>query len=84
MKLSEGATRPWPTLAFLGLFLGGAVLQALALRQADLGAVYIVVLGLEAALALVFSVVLFHERLSPTRVLAVVLILAGVALLRES
>ena len=82
MKLSEGATRPLPTLAFLALFVLGAVLQAFAMRHASLGGVYIAVLGLEAALTLVFSVVLFGEALSPPRLLAVGLILAGVALLR--
>ncbi|ATB40693.1 hypothetical protein CYFUS_006149 [Cystobacter fuscus] len=82
MKLSEGVSRPVPTLAFLGLFVLGAVLQAFALRQADLGVVYVAVLGLEAALTLVFSVALFHESLSPRRLLAVLLILCGVALLR--
>ncbi|WP_233262218.1 multidrug efflux SMR transporter [Vitiosangium sp. GDMCC 1.1324] len=82
MKLSAGVSRPLPILAFLALFLVGALLQAFAMRRADLGVVYIAVLGLEAALALVFSIVLFHEGLSPARVLAVVLILVGVALLR--
>jgi quaternary ammonium compound-resistance protein SugE len=82
MKLSAGVTRPLPIAAFLALFLAGALLQAFAMRRADLGSVYIAVLGLEAALALVFSVVLFHEGLSPVRILAVVLILVGVALLR--
>jgi quaternary ammonium compound-resistance protein SugE len=82
MKLSDGVSRPLPTLAFLALFVLGAVLQAFALRQADLGVVYVAVLGLEAALTLVFSVALFHESLSPRRLLAVLLILGGVALLR--
>jgi multidrug transporter EmrE-like cation transporter len=84
MKLSGGVSRPLPTAAFLLLFLAGAVLQSIALRRADLGVVYIAVLGLEAALALVFSVLLFHESLSFARVLAVLLIVAGVLLLRRS
>ncbi|HEX8821850.1 MAG TPA: SMR family transporter [Archangium sp.] len=84
MKLSEGVTRPLPTLAFLVLFLLGALLQAFAMRRADLGVAYIAVLGLEAALTLVFSVTLFREGLSPARVLAVALILAGVVLLRRT
>lgn len=83
MKQSEGVTRPLPSVAFLALFLVGALLQAWALRRADLGVVYIAVLGLEAALALVFSVVLFHESLSVARVIAVLLIVAGVVLLRR-
>lgn len=83
MKQSDGVTRPLPSVAFLVLFLAGALLQAWALRRADLGVVYIAVLGLEAALALVFSVVLFHESLSVARVTAVLLIVAGVVLLRR-
>lgn len=84
MKLSDGVSRPLPSVAFLLLFLLGAVLQAVALRRADLGVVYIAVLGLEAALTLVFSVLLFHENLSFARVLAVLLIVAGVLLLRQA
>jgi small multidrug resistance pump/quaternary ammonium compound-resistance protein SugE len=84
MKLSEGVSRPLPSVAFLLLFLLGAVLQAVALRRADLGVVYIAVLGLEAALTLVFSVLLLRESLSFARVLAVLLIVAGVLLLRRA
>ncbi|QRO02558.1 hypothetical protein JRI60_17365 [Archangium violaceum] len=83
MKLSDGVSRPLPSAAFLLLFLLGAVLQSVALRRADLGVVYIAVLGLEAALTLVFSVLLFRESLSFARVLAVLLIVAGVLLLRR-
>jgi small multidrug resistance pump/quaternary ammonium compound-resistance protein SugE len=84
MKLSVGATRPLHTAAFLALFVVGAVLQAFALRKADLGVVYIAVLGLEAVLTLVISVLLFRETFSVARVTAVLLIVAGVALLRRS
>lgn len=84
MKLSEGMSRLLPSAAFLSLFVLGAVLQALALRRTDLGVVYIAVLGLEAALTLVFSVLLFREALSVARVVAVLLIVAGVVLLRRS
>jgi len=84
MKLAEGVTRPLPTLAFVALFVVGAVLQSLALRRADLGVAYIAVLGLEAALTLVFSVVLFREGLSLARLTAVLLIVAGVVLLRRT
>jgi small multidrug resistance pump/quaternary ammonium compound-resistance protein SugE len=84
MKMAEGVSRPLPTLGFLALFGLGAVLQSLAMRRADMGVVYIAVLGLEAALALGFSVLLFREGLSVARVTAVVLILVGVALLRRT
>jgi small multidrug resistance pump/quaternary ammonium compound-resistance protein SugE len=84
MKLSAGASRPVPTAAFLALFVLGAVLQAFALRKADLGVVYIAVLGLEAVLTFGFSVLLFRESFSLARVTAVLLIVAGVVLLRRT
>lgn len=84
MKSSAGALRLSPTLAFLVLFIAGALLQARAMRRADMGVVYVAVLGLEAVFALGFAVVLLGERLSPLRLLSVVLIVSGVALLRRS
>lgn len=83
MKISAGASRPLPTIAFLLLFLAGALLQARAMRRLDMGVVYVAVLGLEAVLAMGFSVLLLGERLSLFRLVAVVLIVSGVALLRR-
>ena len=83
MKASAGISRPLPTIAFLLLFVAGALLQARAMRQLDMAVVYVAVLGLEAVLALGFSVVLLGERLSLFRLIAVLIIVAGVALLRR-
>ena len=83
MKASAGVSRPLPTIAFLLLFIAGALLQARAMRQLDMAVVYVAVLGLEAVLALGFSVVLLGERLSLFRLIAVLIIVAGVALLRR-
>jgi quaternary ammonium compound-resistance protein SugE len=83
MKNSNGASRLSPTLTFLLLFSIGALLQARAMRRADMGPVYIAVLGLEAALALGISVIVLHEALPWQRLLAVGLIVSGVVLLRR-
>jgi len=83
MKSSAGASRPLPTIAFLLLFIAGAIVQARAMRRLDMGVVYVAVLGLEAVLAMGFSVLLLGERLSLFRLVAVILIVAGVALLRR-
>ena len=83
MKSSAGASRPLPTIAFLLLFIAGAIAQARAMRGLDMGAVYVAVLGLEAVLAMGFSILLLGERLSLFRLVAVILIVAGVALLRR-
>lgn len=83
MKLSNGATRPGPTIIFCALFLAGALLQARAMNREGLGVVYIAVLGLEAALAFAISLGYFRESYSAARLVGVALIVAGVALLRS-
>ncbi len=82
MKKSDGARFLLPTVAFFSLFCGGAVLQALAMRKAEMGTTYIVVLGLEAALAAAVGAFWFGERMPPGKVGAIGVIIAGVALLR--
>ncbi|MDB5097130.1 MAG: hypothetical protein JWM80_1551 [Cyanobacteria bacterium RYN_339] len=82
MKYADGLTR-WPgTVGLYACFVLGATFQALALRRADLGVVYIVVLGLEAVLAFGFGVAFFHEAVTAARVVALTLIVAGIAILR--
>jgi quaternary ammonium compound-resistance protein SugE len=83
MKYSAGASRAAPTVVFAALFIAGAILQAKAMRRADMGPVYIAVLGLEAVLALLLSVFVLHEQLSWPRFAAACLIIGGVLLLRR-
>lgn len=84
MKLSEGVTRLAPSIAFVGLFLSGAVIQAIAMRQTDMGPAYIVVLGLETILTFLLSALWLREAWSTEKAVAVLLIVAGVILLRRS
>src|SRR5947209_15333152 len=81
MKYSEGLTRLWPSIALFLLFCSGAALQALAVRSAQLGPTYVFVLGLEAVLAFLLGVVIFHEPANGIRILAVSLIAVGIILL---
>ena len=82
MKSADGTRHLLPTVGFLLLFAGGAALQSYAMRGAELGVTYVLVLGLEAMLAFGFGIVLFGEALTVTRIGAVALIVAGIALLR--
>jgi multidrug transporter EmrE-like cation transporter len=84
MKLSQGVLNSAPTAIFVVLFIVGALLQSRAMRRADMGAVYIAVLGLEAAFALALSAGILHEHLSWQRIAAAALIVAGISLLRLS
>jgi multidrug transporter EmrE-like cation transporter len=84
MKLSAGLSRPVPTAAFLGLFLIGATLQASGMRNADLSVSYIFVLGLEALVTVLLSVLYLQESCPPSRVAAILLVVVGIAWLRQT
>jgi quaternary ammonium compound-resistance protein SugE len=84
MKQSEGVTRLLPTAAFLALFGGGAVLQALGMRQAAMGVSYVFVLGVEAIAAVALSWLVLDESYTPSRLAAIALILIGIAWLRRA
>lgn len=83
MKLSQGLTRLAPTMLVYALFALGATFQTVAMRKAELGAVYVFVLGLEAVLAFGFGVVLFKEGVSPVKLAGVALVVIGIALLHQ-
>jgi len=84
MKLSHGLSHLTPSLLVYLFFCAGASLQTLAMRKSDLGVTYILVLGLEAVLALLFGVWLFKEHYSFLKLLGISLIVAGIAFLRSS
>jgi multidrug transporter EmrE-like cation transporter len=83
MKASVGMTRLAPTVLFFLFFAVGAAFQALALRNAELGVAYLVVLGLEAVLAVALGVVIFSEQVSVSKCLGVLAVVLGIALLHR-
>jgi len=82
MKLSEALTRLWPSVAVFALFAAGAALQTMAMKTAPMGVTYVVVLGLEALSAVALSVMLLGETVTPSAGWGILLVLAGIALLR--
>jgi len=82
MKYSRGLTKLLPTLALVGCFVAGALLQAWAMKQEALGPSYVVVLGLEALLAVAAGKIFFAEPMSARMLSGVVLIVVGIAVLR--
>lgn len=83
MKLSVGLTHPWPSLALFTFFLTGAGLQAVAMRRAEMGVAYILVLGLEAVLALLVGILFFKESSSPWKLMGAALVVVGMILLHS-
>lgn len=84
MKHADGFRQVTPGMAFLLLFGIGAVLQSHAMRGTGMAVTYVLVLGLEAALALGFDVLLFRESLTTIKVAGIGLTLIGIALLRAA
>ena len=82
MKYSRGLTRLLPSLALVAVFSAGALIQAKAMRHEPLGPSYVVVLGLEALLAVVAGYVIFAEQVTVKTLSGVLLVLLGILALR--
>lgn len=84
-KPAQGLARAAPTVGLLVLFaVGAACLAVLVERGGQVGTAYLVVIGLESVLAFVLAAVLFGERITPTRAVAVLLILSGTVVLART
>ena len=69
-------------LLLIVITLGGAVLlEVIALREAKLGYLYVVILGIECVLAMVAACYILRESYSPQEFLGVALIVVGLAVL---
>ncbi len=84
MKYSEGLTKWQPGVAVFLCFCAGAALQALGMRTREMGSSYTLVLGLEAVSAVGLGSFFLGERLSGSKVLAMLLILGGIIWLERA
>ena len=82
MKYSQGLTQAWPTFGLTALFSAGALIQARAMRHEELATSYIVVLGLEALLAITYGSLFFGEQISLHAAGGIALVMIGIVVLR--
>ena len=82
MKYSQGLTKILPALALVICFSAGALVQAWAMRDEALGPSYVVVLGLEALLAVIAGSVMFAEDVTAKTLSGVALVVLGICVLR--
>lgn len=82
MKESHGFTRLIPSLITAFFMLLSVILLAIAMKTLPLGTSYTVWVGIGAIGAFILGVTMFGESLNPLRVIAVLLIFAGVILLK--
>src|SRR5699024_10846209 len=84
LKLSEGFTILLPVIALIIAFTVSFLFLVMSLKTIPLSNAYAVWSGLGTALTAGVGVVLFREDLSVLKVVALVLIIAGVVLLNHS
>jgi quaternary ammonium compound-resistance protein SugE len=82
MKQSHGFTRVVPTAITFAAMAGSFGLLSLAMQNLPLGTAYTIWTGIGALGAFVVGVVVLGEALTPMRVVAALLILAGLVLLK--
>ncbi len=83
MKYAEGLSRFTPSLVVMALFVLGAGIQTIAMKQQQMSVTYIAVLGLEALLAFGFGIIFFKEGYALTKLAGAALVVVGVAFLRS-
>ncbi|WP_037307095.1 DMT family transporter [Ruegeria halocynthiae] len=77
MKQSAGFTRMWPTTIMGVSMVGSFGLLALAMRDLPLGTAYTIWTGIGAVGAFLVGIMLLGEAITPMRIFAATLILAG-------
>jgi quaternary ammonium compound-resistance protein SugE len=84
MKLSQGFTRPGASIVTLLAMLASFGLLSASMKTLPLGTAYTVWTGIGAVGAFVVGVVVLGESVNAARVLAAVLIVAGLTLMKLS
>ncbi|RYX82410.1 multidrug efflux SMR transporter [bacterium] len=84
MKLSQGFTKPLPSVMLVLCYLTCFAFLTLALKKMDMSTTYAIWAGLGTALIAGVGVVVFHEPISTLKIGAVTLIIGGVAMLQLS
>lgn len=84
MKLSEGFSRPWPSALTIVATIASFALLSLSMKSLPLGTAYTIWTGIGAVGAFVVGIVVLGEAASAMRILAAVLIVAGLVLMKIS
>lgn len=82
MKLSQGFTRPAPSLVTGAAMIASFALLAWAMRSLPLGTAYTIWTGIGALGAFVIGVAVLGEPANALRLLAAALILSGLVLMK--
>jgi quaternary ammonium compound-resistance protein SugE len=84
MKQSEGFTRLIPSIITIIALIASFLLLAAAMRTLPLGTAYSIWTGIGAVGSFILGIVFLGEHISPLRITAAVLIVAGLVLMKIS
>ena len=84
LKMSDGFSRIWPTVGFALFALGSFGLLTSALRRLEVGPAYAVWTGIGAGGTVVVGMAWLGESVTSMKLIALVLVLAGVVGLQLS
>ena len=79
MKLSDGFTRPLPSVLLVVFYLLSLAALTLALKRIDMSVAYAIWAGVGTVLIAIVGVMWFREPVSLLKVASILLIAAGVA-----
>lgn len=82
MKMSDGFSKPWPTVGTLAFMIVSFGLLSLAMKSLPLGTAYVIWTGIGAVGAFVVGIAVLGEPLTPMRVIGAVLIVSGLVVLK--
>jgi quaternary ammonium compound-resistance protein SugE len=82
MKYAEGFTRPWPSLLVVVAAVAGIWFLTLSMRVLPVSIAYPIWTAIGTLGTVLLGFLLLGEALTPTKLVSVVLIIAGVAGLR--
>ncbi|WP_422061846.1 DMT family transporter [Sphingopyxis sp.] len=82
MKQSDGFTRPGPTIVTLVAMIASFALLSLAMKSLPLGTAYTIWTGIGAVGAFVVGIAVLGEAASAMRIVAALLIVAGLVLMK--
>ncbi len=83
MKYADGLRNPQPSMVVFILFVLGAALQIVAMRDIELSVTYLVVLGLEAVLSFALGLLVFKESITLLKVVGALIVVLGIIVLRS-
>ena len=84
MKLSQGFTRPGPSIVTLLAMLASFALLSASMKTLPLGTAYTIWTGIGGVGAFVVGILALGESVNPARVVAAVLIVSGLILMKVS